>query len=982
MVQVQDFHGSSTHQSSLASIVNYPPKRDSIKALKVTVCFVITKRMASTNETENLGESDTLMKLKHVGRKLLRCNVPVDELLELLDNLDLILSTVNQLPSEPMQEALVPSMKALISDELLRHTDEDVKISVTSCIAEITRITAPDSPYDDEQMKEIFNLMVAAFDKLSDISGHYYEKVLSILDNVAKIRLCLVMLDLECDNLIIEMFQHFLRIVRSNHLQDVIDSMELIMTLVLDESDEVSADLLRPLLDSLRKENQTISPTSWTLAEKVVTNSSVKLKPYLLRAVESSGRALNEYAQIVTSICQNESESSQHDHSNEYNKEVVQAVENEPDVPKDADEQATTATTQIDAEEQPTTATTQIDAEEQPTTVTTQIDAEEQPTTVTAQIDAEEQPATTTTKIDAAKDTVEQLSDVKKGLKPDITCERSAEIIEETNLNIISAHGSTMDDQIIKESGSKRKPHPDHTKNSKSSDTQANSEAGNLDAVKESRSETHPNTRSIKRGRKPNSLMNAEEGYDHSWIRSGKKTRKLTSSKKNGNSSSVSLLPEGPTSQNDEMQSKPETASEAQASQLEKENTPQPVQSKKTRNVSRDSSPNENPASGKENVPSKHKDTCEEHKVLASETKTDNNTDVSAPSPNPNFPDASRRKRGRPRKKVSTGNQDVDPNCLSKSMKDNSSPQPEGNSSESPNDKLKKESEVRKDSEVKPHTSIRKIKFTMKSDKKNAAAPKSVVVGMEPKVPCEDDQKQKSAVNVEVENREEDKPPSQKEAKKRKKLKSTANKDIDKSSADEELITGFASKTLNGVEKTPQTRLTRRHAKGKESKTVDLVEPLPGSKIMVWWPADKTFYEGVVESYDPVKKRHTVLYTDGETERLNLKKEKWMAASADVQGLALQRLAEASDTTQMNNNEISKLELAKGVKVNSKKSRGRPCAGTSKSKSKSVKSVILSALDKSSSADDAPDHPPSGNTKAKRSKMGSELRKKRKMLEF
>nr|XP_029144645.1 muscle M-line assembly protein unc-89 isoform X2 [Arachis hypogaea] len=970
MVQVQDFHGSSTHQSSLASIVNYPPKRDSIKALKVTLCFVITKRMASTNETENLGESDTLMKLKHVGRKLLRCNVPVDELLELLDNLDLILSTVNQLPSEPMQEALVPSMKALISDELLRHTDEDVKISVTSCIAEITRITAPDTPYDDEQMK-----------------------VLSILDNVAKIRLCLVMLDLECDNLIIEMFQHFLRIVRSNHLQDVIDSMELIMTLVLDESDEVSADLLRPLLDSLRKENQTISPTSWTLAEKVVTNSSVKLKPYLLRAVESSGRALNEYAQIVTSICQNESESSQHDHSNEYNKEVVQAVENEPDVPKDADEQATTATTridaeeqpttvtsQIDAEEQPTTVTSQIDAEEQPTTVTAQIDAEEQPTTVTAQIDAEEQPATTTTKIDAAKDAVEQLSDVNKGLKPDITCERGAEIIEETNLNIISAHGSTMDDQIIIESGSKRKPHPAHTKNSKSSDTQANSEAGNLDAVKESRTETHPNTRSIKRGRKPNSLMNAEEGYDHSWIRSGKKTRKLTSSKKNGNSSSVSLLPEDHTSQNDEMQSKPETASEAQASQLEKENTPQPVQSKKTRNVSRDSSPNENPASGKENVPSKHKDTCEEHKVLASETKTDNNTDVSAPSPNPNFPDGSRRKRGRPRKKVSTGNQDVDPNCLSKSMKDNSSPQPEGNSSESPNDNLKKESKVRKDSEVKPHTSIRKIKFTMKSDKKNAAAPKSVVVGMEPKVPCEDDQKQKSAVNVEVENREEDKPPSQKEAKKRKKLKSTANKDLDKSSADEELITGFASKTLNGVEKTPQTRLTRRHAKGKESKTVDLVEPLPGSKIMVWWPADKTFYEGVVESYDPVKKRHTVLYTDGETERLNLKKEKWVAASAEVQGLALQRLAEASDTTQMNNNEISKLELAKGVKVNSKKSRGRPCAGTSKSKS--VKSVILSALDKSSSADDAPDHPPAGNTKAKRSKMGSELRKKRKMLEF
>lgn len=60
---------------------------------------------------------------------------------------------MDQEPTEPIQESLVHSMKALISDQLLKHMDEDVKISVTSCIAEITRITAPDVPYDDEQMK-------------------------------------------------------------------------------------------------------------------------------------------------------------------------------------------------------------------------------------------------------------------------------------------------------------------------------------------------------------------------------------------------------------------------------------------------------------------------------------------------------------------------------------------------------------------------------------------------------------------------------------------------------------------------------------------------------------------------------------------------------------------------------------------------------------------------------------------------------------
>ena len=34
----------------------------------------------------------------------------------------------------------------------------DVKVSVASCITEITRITAPDAPYDDEQMKVLITV--------------------------------------------------------------------------------------------------------------------------------------------------------------------------------------------------------------------------------------------------------------------------------------------------------------------------------------------------------------------------------------------------------------------------------------------------------------------------------------------------------------------------------------------------------------------------------------------------------------------------------------------------------------------------------------------------------------------------------------------------------------------------------------------------------------------------------------------------------
>lgn len=240
-----------------------------------------------------------------------------------------------------MQTALSPSQKALVAEQLLRHSDPDVKVAVASCISEITRITAPDAPYDDDQMKvpwidlghtdsssvlsthipyfkenlnflncicmqEVFQLIVSSFENLYDKSSRSYAKRTSILETVAKVRSCVVMLDLECDALILEMFQHFLKsirykvlswvlvitlcvyiytfrnvcfhlwsktcklircwklnliclalnVLRDYHPENVFSSMETIMTLVLEESEDISLELISPLLDSVKNDNE------------------------------------------------------------------------------------------------------------------------------------------------------------------------------------------------------------------------------------------------------------------------------------------------------------------------------------------------------------------------------------------------------------------------------------------------------------------------------------------------------------------------------------------------------------------------------------------------------------------------------------------------------------------------------------------------------------------------------------------------------
>ena len=132
-----------------------------------------------------------------------------------------------------MRSALFPSMKALVADQLFRHANANVKVEVASCISKITRISAPDAPYVDDQMKEVFKLIVSLLENLFDKSSRSYKKMTSILETVAKVRACVMMLDLESETLILEMFQNFLKSIRDYHPKNVFSSMETIMNLVL-----------------------------------------------------------------------------------------------------------------------------------------------------------------------------------------------------------------------------------------------------------------------------------------------------------------------------------------------------------------------------------------------------------------------------------------------------------------------------------------------------------------------------------------------------------------------------------------------------------------------------------------------------------------------------------------------------------------------------------------------------------------------------
>lgn len=63
-------------------------------------------------------------------------------------------------------------------------------------------------------MQDIFQLIVSTFSGLKDASGPSFGRRVVILETVAKYRSCVVMLDLECDDLVNEMFSTFFAVAR------------------------------------------------------------------------------------------------------------------------------------------------------------------------------------------------------------------------------------------------------------------------------------------------------------------------------------------------------------------------------------------------------------------------------------------------------------------------------------------------------------------------------------------------------------------------------------------------------------------------------------------------------------------------------------------------------------------------------------------------------------------------------------------------
>ncbi|KAL1186927.1 hypothetical protein V6Z11_A01G212100 [Gossypium hirsutum] len=235
-------------------------------------------------------EESTLQLISEIGAKLGQLARPNKDVL--VKSLRQVVSALSQIeqPSvvevaakaqvlRELEAATKPLRNSIVKHGLPNHTDKDVRLLVAICVSEFFRILAPQPPFADKHLRDIFKLIISIFSELADTTSAFFSRRVKILETIARCKCCVIMLDIGCNDLILEMFKTFFSVVRDHHQQSLINDVLSIMTHILNE--EVSHQLMDVILGNLIQESKDAPSAASQLAASVIQSCAEKLQPFV-----------------------------------------------------------------------------------------------------------------------------------------------------------------------------------------------------------------------------------------------------------------------------------------------------------------------------------------------------------------------------------------------------------------------------------------------------------------------------------------------------------------------------------------------------------------------------------------------------------------------------------------------------------------------------------------------------------------------------
>lgn len=155
----------------------------------------------------------------------------------------------------------VPSLgavrKELISTSILLHKDRGVKAYAACCLADLLRLYAPDAPYTQAELRDIFQFFFRQLSQgLKGPDSPYYSEYFHLLESLSTVKSVVLVCDLpNADELIAEIFRSFFGMVRLDLAKKIELFMSDILIALLDECQSLPSEVLETLMAQYMDKN-------------------------------------------------------------------------------------------------------------------------------------------------------------------------------------------------------------------------------------------------------------------------------------------------------------------------------------------------------------------------------------------------------------------------------------------------------------------------------------------------------------------------------------------------------------------------------------------------------------------------------------------------------------------------------------------------------------------------------------------------------
>ncbi|KAI8816533.1 armadillo-type protein [Fimicolochytrium jonesii] len=193
-------------------------------------------------------------------------------------------------------KSLQTVQKDLRSQSLLAHKDKGVRVLTACCLADILRLFAPDAPYNQNQLREIFEFFLKQMQGLSDKTSAYYQMCFYLLDSLSTVKSVVLVADLNADDLVVDYFRSFFDLLRHDLTKSVTMAMVDILQQLIDESHHIPQEVVELILSFFRKPDD--RPSAYKMATDLCNSCPEKLQRYVCQyfseAIMAAGHGLED----------------------------------------------------------------------------------------------------------------------------------------------------------------------------------------------------------------------------------------------------------------------------------------------------------------------------------------------------------------------------------------------------------------------------------------------------------------------------------------------------------------------------------------------------------------------------------------------------------------------------------------------------------------------------------------------------------------